>query len=132
MQYVPLPAAADSNYPYVLWQQELAGGAKKMITLLHSIVCTARFWMSFQCGKPFDHQEAVIPPQCILGTDAVTVTKADRKSAAAAGDPGGLWFLHVKRTVLHYVKLNRFFKYNVEHQYEHQPVPVLCPMVHDN
>ena len=74
MQYVP--AAADSNYPYVLWQQELAGGAKKMITLLHSIVCTARFWMSFQCGKPFDHQEAVIPPQCILGTDAVTVTKA--------------------------------------------------------
>ena len=47
-----------------------------MVTLMHSLVCTARFWMSFGCGKPWDHQEAVLPPQCIIGTDNITVCKA--------------------------------------------------------
>ena len=47
-----------------------------MVTLLHSPVCTARFWLSFGCGKPWDHQEAVLPPQCIFGTDNMTVCKS--------------------------------------------------------
>ena len=69
--------AEASSYPYVLHRQSLSDEPKsqRMLIVLRSLVQTTRFWMSFGSGKPWDHQEAVLPPKNMYGTDGVTVCK---------------------------------------------------------
>ena len=72
-----IPIAEKPSYPCLLYEQHRPlEGSKTVVTLLHSLVQTCRFWMSLGTGKPYCHQEAVLPPQCIYGTDNVTVCKS--------------------------------------------------------
>ena len=71
-----IPISEETSYPYVLHAQPRPlTGTMTVVELLHSLVCTCRFWLSKSDGKPYDHQEAVLPPQSIYSTDNVTVCK---------------------------------------------------------
>ena len=72
-----VPLAPESSYPGVAGEPGAPCGITKTVTvLLSSLVHTCRFWMSKSDGTPFGHQEAVLPPQSIYGTDNVTICKS--------------------------------------------------------
>ena len=76
-----IPLAPETVYPAV------AGGepqprapatncTKKITVVVSSLVHTCRFWLSKSDGTAFGHQEAVLPPQSIYGTDNATICKS--------------------------------------------------------
>ena len=72
-----IPITEKSSYHYLLHEQRRPlEGSKTVVTLLHSLVQTCRFWMSLDTGKPYGHQEVALPPQCFYDIDNVTVCKS--------------------------------------------------------
>ena len=69
-----LAVAPQSEYPVAL-SAEPVGTMKSVPTLLHSLVQSCRFWLTMPSGVPYGHQEAVLPPVSVFGTDHATIGK---------------------------------------------------------
>ena len=72
-----IPIEEESTRPYVIAViQHLKMPFKNVISLVHSLVMSVRFWRVSCSGHYIDSGEAVIPPVVVESQDAVTIGKA--------------------------------------------------------